>query len=129
MTLVVIACNAEKAEKIYGTWVNMGGSGDYKFVFNPDGTGTYINRDGSIKDESRFTIDQKWVDSEGNTWYTIKAKWHTAPFREEGAIVWYSLHKIDPTGKTREVDNSMKDYPKEFYGPVGMGGHQIFQRQ
>ncbi len=126
---LAIMCTAKAQETIYGTWVNIGTTGDYKFVFSPDGTSTYVNRSGTIRDEGRFMIERKWFDSAGNTWYTMKTRWHTGAFREEGAVIWYSSHKIDLAGKTREADASMQDYPKDFYGPVGMGGHQIHQSQ
>ena len=40
----------------------------------------------------------------------------------------FALSKIDPSGKTLEADGSQYGYPTEFFGPLGMGSHQIYQR-
>lgn len=127
--LAAMACAAQEAEGLYGTWLNTSGHGGYKFALFPDGTATYVNSDSSIKSEGRFVIEKKWTDADGNIWYMTSETWHIAPYQELGAISHYVLSKLDSSGQTLEAQGSMYGYPDEFFGPLGMGSHQLYQRQ
>ncbi len=128
LPLLALTCSG-KAEKFVGTWVNTSSiAGNYKYTYNSDGTGSYVNRDGTMKTESRYTIEKKWTDEKGNTWYDIKFRWHIAPYQETGAETFYALMKVDPKGEAYEVDGSRQGYPTQLYGEAG-SGHGLFKRQ
>jgi hypothetical protein len=125
LPLVAITCSTKGMDKLYGTWAT--GSGG-TLTYNPDGTGSYVNSDGSIKGASRFTVEKEWADGKGNTWYHIKAKWHLPPYQDVGATTTYRLTMIDSAGKRMETEQNESDYPDQLSGSPG-AGHDVFTRQ
>jgi hypothetical protein len=121
-------------EPIFGTWANneyMSGYWVWRFIYQPNGQVlTWSN--GKLADqpnnyEGRFTIDKKWVDSEGNTWYRSAEKVCIAPYSEGKAIKEYGLIKVRVAGSVLEGEWSTVDFPKEF-GALG-NQHFLFYRQ
>ncbi len=116
-----------KEFEIYGTWVNP----DYnntdrwsKIVFYPDGIDHCYMEDTStvvgLKEE--FVITNKWIDSKGNYFYTMRFSPETDPY-------WvFCLLKISNSGRTLEWDWSFDDYPKEI-DPEISGVYSIYYRQ
>ncbi len=127
--LLAASCNSAKVDNLYGTWVTPSGEGYYKYVFNPDGTGSYESKTGSEKMECRFTIEKKWSDAQGATWYMQKLTWSSSPYNDKNIVIWYALNKVDPGGKTRESDASTLGYPKDLSSPLSQGFHWIHIRQ
>ena len=84
-----------------------------KYVLKRDGT--WYTYEKTTDTEKRFTghyiIKEKWIDSEGNSWY----KMHTW----EGDIVegkpsYYELDKFSKSGKVWEYISYADDYPIEI---------------
>jgi hypothetical protein len=92
-SLLTTACassseTAGKSELLYGTWANKEYVGTYwvnRFVYQQDGKslvwveGTPPDKPNNV--EGRFTIDKKWGDSKGNTWYRVAGKAAMLPIR------------------------------------------------
>jgi hypothetical protein len=121
-------------EPIFGTWVNneyKSGYWIWRFIYQPNGQSlTWSNgqpADQPNNYEGRFTIDKKWVDSEGNTWYRWAEKGCLAPYSEEKANMDYGLIKVRVEGNVLEGEWSTVDSPSEF-GARG-SQHFIFYRQ
>ena len=116
-------------EELYGTWANP----DYnyaayatpKFVFHPDGKseGYPITTETHANWYGEFIINNKWIDSEGNIWYTINLK------RDHYKNWTYSLVKISNFGKTVEFSDSANDYPKEINSNDPYTKYTIYYRQ
>lgn len=128
--LLVIACasasgTASRSELLFGTWVNK----EYvnsmwlcKFTLQPDGK-MFEWADGISPDqpnnlEGRFTIEKKWLDSRGNTWYRIAGKGSFVPYSDAKAEKHYSLIKISSAGKVLDDEWSTVDFPSQF-GALG----------
>jgi hypothetical protein len=116
-----------KEYEAYGTWVNT----DYnntdrfsKIEVYPNGIIHNYRKDTStvIGIEWVFVITNKWIDSKGNIFYTMR-------IRDETDIAWsFLLLKISNSGKTLEYDRSLDDYPKEI-DPQISGMYSIYYRQ
>ena len=102
---------AKEDEELYGTWANP----DYnyaayatpKFVYHPDGKseGYILDTETHAHWYGEFIVTNKWIDSEGNIWYTIIFKWYVQ--------YEYGLLKITNSGKTLEFAYG-NEYPKEI---------------
>ena len=108
---------ARENEEIYGTWVNTsyGTTKDFfpqKRIINPDGT---LEEYGGMADIAHFpgkyTIIDKWTDSEGNIWYKLITEYGGKTY---GAKPFYELHKISNSGLTWEFVSSTEAYPTEI---------------
>lgn len=133
--LLIIAgsCATEKMTyiskdfEIYGIWINP----DYnntdrmsKIVFHPNGKDYLYREDIStvVAIEEDFVITNKWIDSKGNLFYTMRFSPETDPY-------WlFCLLKISNSGKTLEYDWSYDDYPTEI-DPQQSGVYSIYYRQ
>lgn len=99
----------EDNEELYGTWINM----EYHAFPHPKVTNFpgELAIFGSVKSEKanetgKYTITDKWTDSEGNIWYKTEV---TFPFQKG-----YRLDKISNYGKTWESVISYSKYPTEI---------------
>lgn len=121
-------------EKLHGTWANKEYFGSYwthTFTMYPDGRELWWDQS-NVSDptgESRFVIDEKWVDGQGNTWYRLTERGSYLPYNEEvaRANAVYSLLRIDASGKILEGEWSKLASPKEF-GALG-NTHFVYFRQ
>ena len=125
---------AGKSELLYGTWANKEYVGTYwvcRFVYQQDGKylvwgdGTPPDKPNNV--EGRFTIDKKWGDSKGNTWYRVAGKWSFAPYSESKATKDYGLIKISSAGKVLDGEWSTVDFPTEW-GSLG-SAHFVYYRE
>jgi len=114
-------------EELYGTWVNedySGGlSGSQKRSINPDGTCEIFMKVTDTTLESwkgRFTIIDKWTDSQGSIWYKIHYEITSGPTD-------YSLARISSSGSVYEEVNSKADYPTEM--DTGHYTYRIYYRK
>jgi hypothetical protein len=104
---------ARVEDPLYGTWVNEEIVGS-KVVYNPDGKGLVYNRGATEPfEEHRFSIEEKWTDEIGNTYYKVLAKRSSYPYNESKASKWYILHRINAAGDTLESVSSPSEYPTE----------------
>jgi hypothetical protein len=137
--LLVLTCvGAPQAgagpEKLIGTWINMEFFGTFfswKLTYDSLGKAlNYKEKEGDPpSEEGRYTIEKRWIDSQGNTWYHIRSKWGYLPYNEAAASGnhWYTLSKISADGSVLEYEESMIDYPSEF-GALG-GRHFVRHRE
>jgi hypothetical protein len=136
---VLIVCCAKKPyrpkkdEPLYGVWVNENYnelSENAKYIYNPDGKGLGYEKttDPEPKKISRFTIEEKWTDKEGNIYYKVLAKWTRPPYEELYATLWYVSVKIHPSGDVMEVVASKDKYYEEIKPDV-TGWYMIHYRQ
>lgn len=139
LPLLAIACASRPAaatgtEKLHGTWANKEYFGTYwthTFTMYPDGRETWFQKSDvdSPTGESRYVIDKKWNGADGSAWYQLTIMWSFASYKEEVAKSnkIYSLIRIDPSGRTLEVEDSSMTWPSEF-GALG-GTHFTYYRQ
>ena len=102
-------------ERFCGTWANK----DYepkpgfiaplfaKRIVNPDGT--FLGYPYLIQTEPArvglYTVEKRWTDSDGNSWYHSKTYW---PIE---ATIQYELWKVDKYNAVLEINWSNIDYP------------------
>jgi len=108
---------AKEDEEIYGTWVNTsyGTTKDFfsqKRIYKPDGT---LEEYGGMADIAhlayKYTIIDKWTDSEGNIWYKLITEYGDKTYGSRPA---YELRKISNSALTLEFVFSMDNYPTEI---------------
>jgi hypothetical protein len=118
---------------LFSTWVNAEYEGkapafSAKFVTFPDGRQLdYLKiADTTPEWESRFTIEETWIDAEGNHWY--KSRWTTDyyPYKE-ARFKGYGLIRISASGTVWEGVGAEAGYPEEL-SPIG-GQYGIYHRQ
>ena len=108
---------AKENEEIYGTWVNteygtMEALFSQKRITNPDGTWEEYGGMADIAYRTlKYTIIDKWTDSEGNIWYKLITEYGGKAY---GAKPFYELHKISNSGLTWEFVSSTEAYPTEI---------------
>jgi len=122
------------AERLHGAWTNTEYFGTYwthTFVIYPDERWTWYDRTDtdSPTGESRYVIDRKWTDPQGNRWYWLTARSSYAPYNEEvaRATLSYLLAKIDPQGDRLEIETSLMTWPESF-GALG-NFHYVYYRK
>jgi hypothetical protein len=134
---LMIGCSsiptAEKGrDPLYGTWENEEYSSGYwvwRFIYQPDGLTTSWDN-GKPADEpntyeGRFTIDKRWIDSKGNTWYRMAERVCIVPYSEDKTRREYGLIKVSADGNILESEWSTVDFPPEFGAHV----HYVFYRR
>ena len=108
---------AKEDEEIYGTWVNTsyGTTKDLfsqKRIYKSDGT---LEEYGGMADIAhltyKYTIIDKWTDSEGNIWYKLITEYGDKTYGSRPA---YELRKISNSALTLEFVFSMDNYPTEI---------------
>ena len=83
-----------------------------KIIYNPDGTVESYGAAGDIAHlTGKYTIIEKWTDSEGNILCKIITKWGDKAY---GETTLYELHKISNSGLTWEYITSLDDYATEI---------------
>ena len=103
-------------ERFCGTWANEAYEPEpgltkpwpAKLILNPDGTFVgyqYLIQTGPTTVGS-YTVEKRWTDSNGNSWYHVKVTWPT-----ESGTTQYELWKIDMYNSVLEVNWSNIDYP------------------
>jgi hypothetical protein len=115
-SLLIMSCATTPSaedEPLYGTWANEQDPQAGKYVHSPDGTGFWYREatDDEPAMESRFTIEEKSTDEDGNTHYKVLAKWDEIPYDESLAVPWYVVIMIDPSGDVMESVASEVSYP------------------
>ncbi len=136
---LVMACTStsmapSKDELLFGTWVNkelIGSQLVCKFVYQPNGR-SISWADGRLPEqpnnyEGRFTINKKWLDSQGNTWYRVAGAACIVPYMDSKTTKEYGLVKVHSDGKTLEGEWSTVDFPSEF-GARG-SYHYVYRRE
>lgn len=111
ITVGIKAPNYEKA--IYGPWVNTEYSGELfqyqRIIMDPDeGMITrYLKVTDSYPDaKEKFTVIDKWTDSEGNRWYKIKWECQMAA----GHVKYYEISRIDKSFDSMELVHQQSRY-------------------
>lgn len=94
------------------TW-NPGGAGSMAYAAVPDLPAQVC----------RYTIEERWKDAGGSTWYRILARWSAMPFP------LYVVIRLHPSGRLYELTDSPLGYPTGFIGPPGDEKHQVFVRR
>jgi hypothetical protein len=103
---------AKDDEELFCTWINT----DYdeiskysKIVFKPDGTAEYYNASTYEDfDKAEFVIKSKWLDSNGDIFYTVDEEIPLYMIR------YYSLYKLSNSAKSLQLIFNTRDYPTEI---------------
>ena len=77
----------------------------------------------TILSHGEWVITNKWIDSEGNIWYTLTKK------RDYQNFWTYTLAQLSNFGKTVEFAESLMDYPKEISPNDPYTRYSIYYRQ
>ena len=118
--LILIGTASAGSEEIWGTWVTPEQpTGDslhvsQKRVFSADRMVKFYHYESSQSPEfeGSYTIAEKWTDSEGNTWYKMKATGKSLRYGDKAG--WYLLARISDSGKTLEYVYHPFDYHKKL---------------
>jgi hypothetical protein len=133
--IIVSSCATMKSpdsmtyERFCGTWVNTEYDGKVdppvKQIFNPDGTMTYYSQLHNTATYGRvsYTVEKRWTDSEGNSWYHVKETW---PIETTGT--GYLLVKLERYNTILEYNYSGTDYPTEIGPTVKYSDYRIYYR-
>jgi hypothetical protein len=122
--------------KLFGTWINEEYEyNNYKLIYNSDGKAFVYSKWAKVPDyECRFTIEKTWTDEKGYTYYKTLEIWSTIPFDDSRSLnsdlgPWrsFAVHRINPSGDTKEIVSSADGYPEEF-SPVS-GDYGVHYRQ
>ena len=122
LALFLLTCCEEKDdEPLYGTWANVQYGSFGQYVYNPDGTALSYTKAGDIepRTQCQCTIEEKWTDGEGNTYYKVLEYWDAFPYDELDGSEWYFIHRINPSGDVKFSVSSMNEYTDEFADPIG----------
>jgi hypothetical protein len=98
-------------ERFCGTWANSNHDGKgpmAKLIDNPDGTFTYYTSLSGTGSSNRgaYTVEKRWTDSDGNSWYHLKATYPADPSSTD-----HDLIKIDNYNWCMEIQFSGSSYP------------------
>ena len=120
-------------EVLYGAWAPELSDWETIWEFSIRSGGeflTYIRNKSDPMFESRFKIEDKWIDMDGNTCYKIKAKEAYYPYDHHRNYIRdvYLIIRINPAGNTFEGVYTGSDYAQEF-STVGGGAYGVFVRQ
>jgi len=85
------------------------------YIINADGTIQLYNTDNTTRvyENDKYTITDKWTDSEGNIWYKAIITYR-ASSAVETTNPFYTLAKISNAGKILETVKHGYDYPTEL---------------
>ena len=115
-------------ERFCGTWVNTKYEGKVnppvKWIFNPDGTLTsYNNLHNSLTySRSPYTVEKRWTDSEGNSWYHFKIEWAFSKSIE------YMIFKLDKYNSILEFNVAGTKYPDAVDPKDKRSDYRIYYR-
>jgi ankyrin repeat protein len=107
-------------ELLIGTWLGLPGVGG-KVIITPGGMAFYYfdPTDDQPDMEGRITIEEKWTDEEGNTYYKVLEYWSDYPYNESEAAKWFKLYLLRPAGDVLEGNWSQIAYPEEINPSLG----------
>jgi hypothetical protein len=123
----------EEDKELFGTWINTDYDDSDKiamFILEPDGSIQVYEVSTSTADpwNNTYKITEKWIDDEGNIWYTYLDYDST-----QGAISDldpnYTIVKISDSGRVLELSFSSYDYPTELSPDSLKFNYQIYYRQ
>jgi hypothetical protein len=133
--IVVGSCATMKSpdkmvyERFCGTWVNTEYEGKdspaVKEIYNPDGTCTTYSHLHETTTYSRgaYSVEKRWSDSEGNSWYHVKMTWPIEPMG-----TGYLLFKLDKYNSILEYNYSGTGYPTEVDPKDKHTSYRIYYR-
>ena len=116
-------------ERFCGTWVNTEYEGkEYpavKEIYNPDGTLTAYSHlhDTGTYGYAFYTVEKRWTDSEGNSWYHVKIKY---PLVTTATV--YQLCKLDKYNTILEYNYSGTKYPDAVDPKDKRSDYRIYYR-
>jgi hypothetical protein len=119
-------------ERFCGTWANEAYEPEpgfiaplfAKWIVNPDGTFLgydYLIQTGPAR-VGFYTVEKRWTDSDGNSWYHLKSYW---PIE---ATTQYELWKVDKYNAVLEINWSNNDYPTAIDTKDMHSDYSIFYR-
>ena len=104
-----------QTEALWGTWADeTASSGSYKLVIDSDGKMlSFIKESDDPYQEGRYSIEKKWTDDVGSTYYQCYTRWSFYPFDEAKAFArYFILFKIDATDDALQSLWSARRYPE-----------------
>ena len=104
----------DSTETLWGTWADdTASSGQYKLEIDPDGTMLeFIKESDQPYREGRYSIESKWTDDVGNTYYQCNSRWGLYPFDEAKAFArYFLLFKVDASDDSMQSLWSARRYP------------------
>jgi len=140
----VLFAGGSKKEELHGTWINEEYKGNTppfeKHVITPDGTMQFFKTEvapwepdievlegGWMPcDSHAYTIEDKWVDSDGNDWYKGEAQ---VGGYEKIAPTAYLLMKISDSNRVLEYMVGRIDYHEELDPTAVKYTYRIYYRQ
>jgi hypothetical protein len=109
--------DANENEKLVGTWVNtIGGYHYYKLEITSEVRMiNYMKGSDEPYSEARYSVDNKWTDDSGNTYYQCSTRWSWIPFNDSKVYdKEFFLFRIDASGDTMFEAHSGTRMPSDF---------------
>jgi hypothetical protein len=140
LPLLALGCATRAAvvkadDPLFGTWINeeyggiSKGTEAQKCVIFSDGRELDYQTmsDADPEWEGRFTIEEKWVDEEGNHWYKTSWTANYYPYRKEESWKGFGLMRVNASGTILEGVSAEAGYPEEL-SVIG-GAYGVYYRQ
>lgn len=115
--IVAQSISQNDADQLIGTWLKDGVStGIYKLVFAPDGKALEFRMGyDAPENEAKYSIEKKWIDEDGNTWYQCVYLQSFFPYGHTRIVKWFGVLKISPSGNSLESSWSETGYKMDFH--------------
>ena len=115
------AQTVDDGTKLLGTWVDEKGGYYYSKleIISEVKMITYMKGSADPYSEARYSVDRKWTDDGGNTFYACVTRWSWVPFDESKVYnKTFFLFKVDATGDSMQANHSTKAMPTDFSSGV-----------
>jgi len=135
VALAVVGCatrpfTVKPDDPLYGTWINEEKDkegGGAKIILFPDGRESAYPHIADVQPayEGRYTMEESWIDRQGNRWYKRKGTFW--PHAGGTATEEYELIRINREGTVMEWATAGYGYPDKVE-PVNSPNYRIWYR-
>lgn len=110
-----------EGEKLLGTWVDAKQGYYYSKLEISSAVKmiSYMKGSDEPYSEARYSIDKKWSDDSGNTYYQCSTRWSWIPFDDSKIYnKTFFLFRVDASGDTMQGNHSTNHMPTDFESGV-----------
>ena len=125
--LSITGASVPGEQPLVGSWVNPASVRIVRQIWTADGrVFDYYGKGTTVPSVmGRYTIEKKWLDEEGSTWYHLVTRRSPAPYRKALCKTKYTVIKIDPEGTRQEHNHSPYGYAEK----LTLGEYAVLYRE